>query len=136
MLDKVDIQETISRYHEGASTFDWDQIISTFLPDAVWEVPSLDVRAEGHAGIRETMSSLVATIDHLVQINAPAIIDVDGDRATARSLVRECATFRDGGPYLDVVGQFVDELARTAEGWRFARRTFTVFGTHVVEGRG
>jgi ketosteroid isomerase-like protein len=135
VLDKVEIQETISRYHEAGSTFDWDRIIATFLPDGIWEVPSLDVRAVGHADIRDTMSSLVAGIEYLVQINAPAIIDLDGDRASARSLVRECAKFHDGGRYLDVVGQFVDELGRTSDGWRFASRTFTVLGTHVTEGR-
>lgn len=134
MLDKVDIQETISRYHEGGSTNDLDQIIETFLPDGIWEVPSLNIRAEGHAGIRETMAALVAPIEYLVQINAPAIIDVDGDTASARSLVRECAMLRDGGVYMDVVGQFNDQLARTSDGWRFAHRTFTVFGTHITEG--
>ena len=33
-------------------------------------------------------------IEYLVQINAPAIIAVDGDSASARSLIRECAKFR------------------------------------------
>jgi ketosteroid isomerase-like protein len=134
VLDKVEIQETISRYHEAGSTFDWDRIIATFLPDGIWEVPSLEVRAVGHAEIRDTMSSLVAGIEYLVQINAPAIIELDGDRASARSLVRECAKFREGGLYMDVVGQFVDELCRTSAGWKFARRTFTVMGTHVAGG--
>jgi ketosteroid isomerase-like protein len=132
MLEKVEIQETISRYHEGASKFDWDAIIATFLPDGIWEVPSLKVRAEGHAGLRETMPALVETIEYLVQINAPAIIEVDGETASARSLIRELAKFRDGGMYMDVVGQFDDRLRRTPEGWRFAHRTFTVFGSHVM----
>jgi len=134
MLDKVEIQETISRYHEGASTSDLEQIISTFLPDGVWEVPSLHVRVQGHADIREKMEELVAPIAYLVQINAPAIIEVDGDTAEARSLIRECARLRDGGVHMDVVGQFQDRLERTREGWKFAHRTFTVIGTQVTEG--
>ena len=133
MIEKVDIQETISRYHEGGSRSDLDQVIATFLPDGVWEVPSLKIRAEGHGGIRATMAALVAPIEYLVQINAPAIIDVDGDSASARSLVRECAMFREGGVYMDVVGQFNDTLERTSEGWKFAHRTFTMIGSHVTE---
>src|SRR4051812_42759803 len=113
MLDKLEIQETISRYHEGASTFDVDRILATFLPDAVWEVPSLGLRSEGLDGIREQMTALIAPIEYLVQINAPAIIDIDGDVASSRSLIRECAKFRDGGVLMDVVGQFNDRLART-----------------------
>jgi ketosteroid isomerase-like protein len=134
MHDKIEIQETISRYHEGASTFDLEQIIATFLPDAVWEVPSMKLRAEGHAGIRETMTALVGSLEYLVQINAPAIIDVDGDTATARSLIRECTRFRDADVYMDVVGQFNDRLERTSDGWRFAQRVFTVLGTETTKG--
>lgn len=132
MLDKIDIQETISRYHEGASTYDFDQIASTFLPDAVWEVPALEIRLEGRDVIRRRMPELVATIEYLVQINAPAIIEIDGDAASARSLIREFAKFRDNGMSMDVVGRFVDRLQRTPEGWKFAQRTFTVIGTQVI----
>jgi len=131
MLDKIDIQETISLYHEGGSTSDWDQVMATFLPDAIWEVPALRIRSQGHAAIRETMTALMGPIEYLVQINAPAIIAVDGDSASARSLIRECAKFRGQAGVIDVVGRFNDELHRTATGWRFAHRTFTILGTHL-----
>jgi hypothetical protein len=96
----------------------------------------MGLRCDGHAELRAQMPALVEPIEYLVQINAPAIIEVDGDRATARSLIRECARFRDGGVLMDVVGQFRDELRRTPDGWRFAHRSFTIIGTHVTEGRG
>ena len=135
MLDKVEIQETISRYHEAASRSDWDQLLATFLPDGVWEVPALDVRCQGQAEMRSTMPALVASIEYLMQINAPAIITVHGDTASATSLIRECAKFHGRPGLMDVVGQFTDELQRTPDGWRFAHRTFTILGTFVVEGR-
>lgn len=130
-MDELAVQQTISRYHEGASTADLDQLIATFLPDGVWEVPALRFRCQGHAEMLETMSAVMAPIEYLVQINAPAIITIDGDSASARTLVRECAKYRDQEGIIDVVGQFIDELHRTADGWRFARRTFTILGTHV-----
>lgn len=135
MLDQVEIQETISRYHEGASTGDLEQLIATFLPDAVWEVPALDMACRGHADMREVMAAVLAPIEYLVQINAPAIITVDGDTASARSLIRECAKYGGRPGLIDVVGQFNDELQRTPDGWRFARRTFTILGTQSLEGR-
>jgi ketosteroid isomerase-like protein len=136
MLDKVEIQETISLYHEGASKGDLEQLIATFLPDAVWEVPALDMACHGHADMRATMAAVLAPIEYLVQINAPAIIAVDGETASARSLIRECAKLRDRPVLMDVVGQFNDQLRRTPDGWRFAHRTFTILGTHISEGRG
>ena len=131
-LDTIEIQQTISRYHEGASLYDFDAIAACFTPDAVWEVPSMKLRFEGRDLIREQMQKLVEAIEYLVQINAPAIIDVEGDSATARSLIRECAKFREGGVRMDVVGQFNDRLQRTAEGWKFTQRTFTIIGTQTT----
>lgn len=135
MLDRLDVQDTISRYHEAASLRDWDRLLATFHPDAVWEVPALGIRCQGHDELRATMPGLVEPIEYLVQINAPAIIDVEGDTASARSLIRESAQLRDGGVLMDVVGRFVDELVRTGDGWRFTRRTFTIIGSHVSGGR-
>jgi hypothetical protein len=129
-LDRLDIQDTISRYHEGGSTGDWDQVLGTFLPDGIWEVPALRILSQGQAAIRDAMLGLMAPIEYLVQINAPAIITVEGDSASARSLIRECARFRGQPDVIDVVGQFHDELRRTDDGWRFAHRTFTILGTH------
>ncbi len=131
MLDKVEIQETISLYHEAGSTTDWDQMMATFLPDGIWEVPALRILSQGQAAIREAMTALMEPIEYLVQINAPAIIAVDGDSASARSLIRECAKFRGQAGVIDVVGQFKDELRRTLTGWKFAHRTFTILGTHM-----
>ena len=131
MLDKLEIQETISLYHEAGSTTDWDQMMATFLPDGIWEVPALRILSQGQAAIREAMTALMEPIEYLVQINAPAIITLDGDSASARSLIRECAKFHGQPGVIDVVGQFKDELRRTPGGWRFAHRTFTIFGTHM-----
>jgi len=131
VTDEHDIQQTISRYHEGASTPDLEQLIATFLPDGTWEVPAFRFLCHGHDEMREVMAAVLAPIEYLVQVNAPAIIAVDGDVATARTLVRECAKYRDEPGLVDVVGQFVDELHRTPDGWRFARRTFTILGRHV-----
>jgi hypothetical protein len=135
VIDELAIQQTISLYHEGASKPDLEQLIATFLPDGTWEVPAFEFLCTGHAEMREVMSAVLEPIEYLVQINAPAIIAVDGDTASARTLVRECAKYRGRPGLVDVVGQFVDGLQRTPDGWRFARRTFTIIGTHTSEGR-
>ena len=132
MIDKVEIQEVISLYHEGASKFDYEQLAMSFLPDGIWEVPELRILSQGRDNIRSAMSELMKPIEYLVQINAPAVIVVDGDTASARSLIRESAKFRDRPGLMDVVGRYVDELQRTLEGWKFARRTFTIIGTHML----
>jgi len=131
VIDKVEIQEVLSLYHEAASKFDYEQLAVAFLPDGIWEVPGMGILSEGRDNIRSKMSALMTPIEYLVQINAPAVITVDGDAASARSLIRESAKFRNRPGLVDVVGQYVDELKRTPDGWKFARRTFTIIGTHM-----
>jgi ketosteroid isomerase-like protein len=130
MIDEVAIQQTINRYTDGACRADWPQVMSTFTPDGVWEIPALGARLQDHAVIQRAMSEFVGQMAYFVQINSPAIITVDGDRATARSIIRECGKFRDRDEALEILGRYSDELVRTPEGWKFSRRVFEGFGQH------
>ena len=130
MNDQISIQQTINRYTEGSGRGNWDRVLGTFLPDGIWEIPALGAHHQGHAAIREAMSSFVAQMSYYVQINAPAIIETAGDRATASSAVRECGKFVDRNEALEVLGFYDDELVRVENGWKFARRRFVLAGMH------
>jgi ketosteroid isomerase-like protein len=129
MTDDVqEIQKTISTYSYSASVRDWDLMLSTFLPDATWEVAGTKLSLKGHAELRATISKLVEPMIFLVQMHAPAIIEVSGDEARARSLIREAGKMRDSAEWIDIVGTYEDRLVRTPQGWRFLHRTFTPIG--------
>lgn len=130
MLDEIAIQQVLNRYTEGASRADWEQVMATFTPDGIWEVPALAVQHQGHAQIQAAMAGFVEHMAYFVQINSPAIITVDGDKASARSVIRECGKYADRDEALEVLGTYDDELVRTEEGWKFARRTFRSVGVH------
>jgi hypothetical protein len=57
------------------------------------------------------------------------VIRVDGDRATARSYVHALlmAIPDDSASWVEALGHYDDELVRTPDGWRIARRT-----THIA----
>jgi hypothetical protein len=130
MLDEMAIQQTINTYSDGASRADWNQLLSTFTPDCVWEIPGLKARYQGHTVIQNVMSSFVGQMAYFVQVNSPAIITVEGDKATARSVIRECGKFSDRNEALEVLGRYEDELVRTPMGWKFTRRAFYAAGKH------
>jgi ketosteroid isomerase-like protein len=130
MVDEIAIQQTLNRYSEGASRRDWDQVVATFLPDGVWAVPGLGLRFEGRAALQQAMSGLVAPFDYLVQLNAPAVIELDGDRASARSVIRECAKFAGRDQAFEALAVYNDKLVRTPDGWKFVERVFQVLGKH------
>jgi len=120
MLDEIAIQQTLNRYTEGSGLADWDQVMSTFMPDGVWEIPAAGAHYQGHAAIQPAMAAFVAQFAYFVQVNSPAIITVEGDKATARSIIRECGKYADRDVALEVLGFYADELVRTPEGWKFS----------------
>lgn len=131
MLDEIAIQQTLNKYSEGASRADWNQVLATFAPDGIWEIPTFNARYQDHAVIQQVMAAFVGQMSYFVQINSPAMITVTGDKATARSLIRECGKYADRDEALEVLGRYDDELVRTADGWKFARRVFRAFGKHT-----
>lgn len=132
MNDREDIQDVLSRYSQGCSCGDWDAVICTFASTGVWEVPAQGIRHEGHEAIRAAMSGFVASFSWYSQINSPALISLKGERATARSMIRECGRAKDRGEALEVVGFYDDELIRTPRGWKFLARRFTGIGLHGI----
>lgn len=62
--------------------------------------------------------------------NSKALIKIDGDKATVRSVIRECGKFSGRNEGLEVLGLYADDLVRTANGWKFRRRCFELRGMH------
>ena len=131
MHDEIAIQQTLNLYSEGASRADWNQVLSTFAPDGIWEIPALTVRLQDRTAIQKVMADFVGQMAYFVQVNSPAIITIDRDRATARSIIRECGKYADRDEALEVLGRYEDELVRTSAGWKFSRRVFHAHGKHT-----
>ena len=130
MNEEISIQQTINRYSEGASRADWDQVLSTFVPDGVWEIPHFGAKFQGHNAIGEALRHFTQPMEYIVQLNAPALINVHDETATARSVIRECGKFMGQNEALEVLGFYSDTLLRTQAGWKFTRRVFEVRGMH------
>ncbi len=129
-MEEFFVQRTINRYSEAASRADWDEVLSTYLADGVWQIPGIGLKFEGHDAIREGLKRLAGPMDYIVQLNAPALITLDGNGATARSVIRECGKYAGRDEALEILGFYADRLARTREGWKFAHRTFELRGMH------
>jgi ketosteroid isomerase-like protein len=128
--DEFAIQQTLNTYSYSASTGDLAGMVATYAPDGVWEVPGIGLELTGRDAILAASQGVTAALDYMVQMNSPALIKVDGDHATARSIIRECGKYAGKDLNLEVLGLYEDELVRLPEGWRFARRRFTTKGMH------
>jgi ketosteroid isomerase-like protein len=132
MNDGFEIQQTINLYHQAGSLGDLEQMVSTFTPDGIWEFTQSGRRFEGRAAILEAAVGFTAPLEYVAQINAPALITLDGDTASARSSIRETAKFAGRDEGIEAFGVYLDRLTRTADGWRFTHRTFDLRWMHRV----
>jgi uncharacterized protein (TIGR02246 family) len=128
MSDVEAIQQLINRYTDGCNRQDWPQVMATFAEDGVWAVLGNEI--SGHEAIQAAMSGFLTQMAYFTQSASASVIDVSGDRATARTTIRECGKFADRDEALEVLGWYDDEIVRTSAGWQFARRRFTSFGAH------
>ena len=131
--DETAIQQLINRYVQCANAWDHAGVAETFAPDGVWHLTSLDKVMNGRDEIIATASKVSEKFSLMVLMNTPALIEVDGDRATAVSTVRESARLRDGGGSIEILGRYEDLVERRAEGWVFAKRKFTMLSMQKVE---
>ena len=125
--DKAQIAEVLVRYATGIDFKDWtlfrtcwaDQVdidygdLGTFTdPDAF-----TTMMEQVHGGMGQTYHRI-----------SNMIVDVNTDRATARSYVHAVlqAVPDDNGSWIDALGHYDDELVRTSDGWRIAKRTTNI----------
>ena len=129
--DEAAIQRVINTYSQYASKGDWDRVLPLFLEEAVWEIPHLGMKLEGRDAIAATLNMFKGTMDYVLQLNSPALIDVKGDSASATSGIRESGKTAGKDESFDYFGLYADTLTRTAEGWKFRTRTFEGIGSQT-----
>ena len=76
---------------------------------------------EAHAGMGPTQHRVTN-----------AAITLDGDRATARTYVDMVGMAPDGASGVNSIGWYDDELVRTHDGWRIARRRHRTLHMHAI----
>ncbi|MBW8754456.1 MAG: nuclear transport factor 2 family protein [Sphingomonadales bacterium] len=137
--DHYAIQRTINLYAQRTGRGDWDPVLALFTRDGAWAVPHLGVRFTGHDELRAGLGAMSHGMDYVLQHNAPAVIEVDGDSATARSNIREAGKFAGRDEGFEFFGIYADRLVRSGAGsgdgtggvtWKFAERVFEHIGTH------
>jgi len=129
--DHAAIQRVINTYSQYASKGDWDRVLPLFLPEAVWEIPHLGMKLEGLDAIAATLTMFKGTMDYVLQLNSPALIEVEGDSASATSGIRESGKSAGKDEAFDYFGIYADTFTRTAQGWKFRTRVFEGIGSQT-----
>lgn len=121
-IDRTAIGELVVHASDAVTRSDWDAFEAVWAHDGVWEEsePMAD-RLETARGIRAAIAERTATVELFVQkVHGTVVTLIDGDHARATSTIEGLA--RVGGQGFRNYGVYYDDLVRTADGWRFARR--------------
>lgn len=125
LADRLAIRELIERYSSALTTRAWDDMGSTFHPDAVWSVAApFDTELTTRKGIQEGISGMVSAFDFLIQLTHSIVIDLDGDSASAVSVIKELGRNSADKTAFSMLGTYHDELIKVDGCWLFSKRAF------------
>ncbi len=130
LADYIAIRELTARYNRAFDDGDAEAFARNFTEDGVMEVPGL-MEVKGREGLEQMCRS---TPYGVVHVTTDSIIDIDGDRAVQDVTVMVLQRPKPGSAAaerqstLQQSGRYRDELVRTPDGWRFARRTANLDG--------
>ncbi|MGD0379153.1 MAG: nuclear transport factor 2 family protein [Acidimicrobiales bacterium] len=130
VVDRARIRELTARYNRCFDDGDPEGFAANFTEDGAMVVEG-GPTTTGRAALAEMVRR---TPYGIVHVTVDAIVEVDGDRAVQDVTLLVLARPGPDAPpdkrrsRLQNTGRYHDELVRTAEGWRFARRTVTLDG--------
>ncbi|MDF3341541.1 nuclear transport factor 2 family protein [Mycolicibacterium septicum] len=122
--DRLDIVDVLVRYATGIDRRDWPLFRTAFTDDCALDYGEIG-QWNGVDAVTEFMDRSHAMAGRTMHRLSNHTIAVDGDAATARTYIDGLIMAQDNNSGVNAVGFYDDELVRTADGWRIARRRFT-----------
>lgn len=128
---RQDVAELLVRYATGIDRRDWELLRSCFTEDCDVDYGKIGVwhsAEEITAWMRETH----APCGHTMHRISNAAVTANGDGVSARSYVDALIMLPDGRSGTRAAGFYEDDLVRTDDGWKIARRRFTMVLLQLV----
>ena len=122
--DRQDISDVLIRYATGIDRRDWPLFRTVFTADCELDYGEIGTW-HGIDAVTAFMEQSHAMAGDTMHRMSNQVIAVDGDRAEARTYVDGLILGPDNTSGVNAVGFYDDDLVRTADGWRIARRRFT-----------
>ena len=129
---RQDVADLLVRYATGIDRRDWELLRSCFTDDCVADYGHVGTWSSGDE-ITEWMRRTHEPLGHsLHRITNPSVTS-DGEIVTARSYVDAIVLGPDNVRGAQAAGWYDDVLVQTDDGWKIARRRFTLVRMQVIE---
>jgi ketosteroid isomerase-like protein len=120
--DVIAITHLAAVYAEAIPRGQVAEACLTYADDGELHSPTTEL-AIGRDGVTATITATCESLEFVFQTVHQGLVDVDGDTARGRFPITEWARRTSDSRPLQFLGFYDDVCVRTAEGWRFARRS-------------
>ena len=124
--DRLEIQELLVRYSHSVDTRDWDAYENVFTPDAFIDYTCFGGPAGDPKEIRAFLEMAMPNFSSFQHMIANTVLDfVDTDHVKGRTICHNPMVMDLGDDKTHVMYfglWYVDDIVRTADGWRIAKR--------------
>jgi 3-phenylpropionate/cinnamic acid dioxygenase small subunit len=130
---RQDVAEVLVRYATGIDRRDWDLFRTCFTEDCEADYGEIG----GWHGVDEITGWMRVVHDacgHTLHRITNVVVSPAEGGVTARSYVEALVLGPDNDAGVRATGYYDDELVDTPDGWRIARRTFTLVRQEPVAG--
>ena len=115
------VRAALAAYTHALDDGRTDDVVATFCPDGVIEIPGLGTH-EGHDALRAAYAGWAPRRPQRHLVLNTHVSAWDDGAATATSDVVFVLLGKDGGWSVQLVGRYRDTLHRDGDAWRFHRR--------------
>lgn len=128
LTDRLEIRELTARYNLASDSGNGDGFAATFTVDG-----SLVMAGKTICSGAAELAAFAGKPRGIVHATTDPVILLEGDEAKQECTLLLFRTARDGSSVrLENTGRYEDELVRTADGWRFRRRSVSFHASPVT----
>ncbi len=123
--DRIAINDLLTRYTVAIDQKDWSLLDTCFTPDAQVDYTTSGGTKGVYPEVRAWLEKALAIFPITMHFISNSTVELDGDRATARTYVINPMVFvnPDGTQHIFTVGAYYnDKLVCSDDGWRIAER--------------
>ncbi len=123
--DELEIRALADKFCDAANAANSELFQSLWAEEGTWTIgPPINVEFKGKANMGSSVVQMLARWDFFVQLTGPGVIQVNGDKATARFYVNEIARKADDKTGNYNLSVYEDELIKENGMWVFLKRSY------------
>lgn len=123
--DELEIRGLADKFSDAANRKDGKAFEALWAKEAVWKIGSpINMEFKGQENMGASVTHMLGLWDFFVQLSGPGVVNINGNKATARFYVNEIARKTDDKSGNYNLSMYNDELIKENGKWVFLKRTY------------